>query len=543
MKQQIKNIFGITLACTGLLMNTSCLDYEEINKNPYYPDKEMEQLDGVLNSAYLPNLEKHAIPAPLTTDNTDLTNAYQISVNLAGDSWAGYFSPRDNKWNEGANFTTGFFNEGWVNLTFEYAITNIFAPWIQIKNINMNGENPNKEMFALAQIAKIIGLHRSTDTFGPIPYTQVGSGSFTVTYDSQETVYRSFFQELDDAVTVLSDFYKKGNTTVPLASDIVYNGDVAKWIRLGNSLMLRLAIRVRYVDEALAKHYAEKAVNNPLGVITEVADAAKMSKGANLQIKHPLYQISDPGQYNDSRMGATIQSYLRGYNDPRVYIYFQNSGKKAVRAGLPVTQKLYDDASLPKITEDSPVYWMKASEVSFLCAEGALANFNMGGTAKHFYEEGIRKSFEENNVGDLNDELDEYLSSIAQPQAYVDPVNPAYNAASPSSITVAWSESDDVEKKLERIITQKYLAIFPDGQEAWTEWRRTGYPRQITPVKNLTNAGVVTTDGYKNGVRRMPYPRNEYDRNGENLQKAVQQYLGGADNASVNVWWDKKEKN
>lgn len=242
-------------------------------------------------------------------------------------------------------------------------------------------------------------------------------------------------------------------------------------------------------------------------------------------------------------MGATIQSYLRGYNDPRVYIYFQNSGKKAVRAGLPVTQKLYDDASLPKITEDSPVYWMKASEVSFLCAEGALANFNMGGTAKHFYEEGIRKSFEENKVSDLNDELDEYLSSIAQPQAYVDPVNSAYNAASPSTITVAWSESDDVEKKLERIITQKYLAIFPDGQEAWTEWRRTGYPRQITPVKNLTNAGVITTDGYKNGVRRMPYPRNEYDRNGENLQKAVQQYLGGADNASVNVWWDKKEKN
>ena len=103
MKIQMKNILGVALACAGLMMNTSCSDFEEINKNPYYPDKDMEKMDGVLNSAYLPNLEKHAIPAPLKTDNTDLTNAYQIGVNLAGDSWAGYLSPRDNKFNEAAS--------------------------------------------------------------------------------------------------------------------------------------------------------------------------------------------------------------------------------------------------------------------------------------------------------------------------------------------------------------------------------------------------------------------------------------------------------
>ena len=100
-----------------------------------------------------------------------------------------------------------------------------------------------------------------------------------------------------------------------------------------------------------------------------------------------------------------------------------------------------------------------------------------------------------------------------------------------------------MEKKLERIITQKYLALFPDGQEAWSEWRRTGYPRQIPPVLNLTNAGVKTTDGYKDGVRRIPYPEDEYKLNNENLTKAIQQYLGGVDNAAVNVWWDKKVKN
>ena len=64
-------------------------------------------------------------------------------------------------------------------------------------------------------------------------------------------------------------------------------------------------------------------------------------------------------------------------------------------------------------------------------------------------------------------------------------MNAAYNYAAPSIITVKWNEADDVEKKLERIITQKYLALFPDGQEAWSEWRRTGYPRQIPPVNNF----------------------------------------------------------
>lgn len=130
MKIQIKKIVGVLLACAGIMTSTSCADFEEINKNPYLPDKDMEQKDGVLNGAYMPNLEKHIIPVPLKTDNTDLTNAYQISINLCGDSWIGYFSPRDNKWNEASNTTTFFFSEGWVNLMYEYAITNIFAPWI-----------------------------------------------------------------------------------------------------------------------------------------------------------------------------------------------------------------------------------------------------------------------------------------------------------------------------------------------------------------------------------------------------------------------------
>ncbi|WP_336616557.1 SusD/RagB family nutrient-binding outer membrane lipoprotein [Bacteroides acidifaciens] len=543
MNLNFKHIAGAVLASGCLMALSSCMyDFTDINRNPLYPDKNQELLDGVLNSAYLPNLEKHVIPVALKSDNTDLINAYQISVNLAGDSWIGYHSPRDNHWDEGVNPTTYFFKDNWNNLTFKFAITNIFTPWIQLRNINMAGENPNKEIFALAQICKVMGVHRATDMFGPIPYSQVGSGSFTVEYDSQEEVYRSFFRELEEAIIILSDFVEKGNVYVPKASDVVYEGDAKKWIRLANSLMLRLAIRVRYADEQLARTYAEKAVNNPYGTIDTPADEAKMQQGAGLQIKNPLYQIADKNQYNDSRMGATLHCYLKGYNDPRCAVWFDAtaSQSKGIRAGMPVTKTEYDDkATFLKLIQDTPVYWMRASEVCFLKAEAVLAGFDMGGkTAKSYYEAGIAMSFEECGVA-----LGSYLSNNNKPAAFIDPVNPdEYNATAPGNITVAWKENDDDEVKLERIITQKYLALYPNGQEAWSEWRRTGYPRQVPVVKNLTNAGVKTSDGYKDGVRRFTYPRSEYQQNNENLQNAIQQYLGGIDNASVNVWWDKKNK-
>ena len=113
----------------------------------------------------------------------------------------------------------------------------------------------------------------------------------------------------------------------------------------------------------------------------------------------------------------------------------------------------------------------------------------------------------------------------------------------PSSITIRWENGATEEEKLERIITQKYLAIFPNGQEAWTEWRRTGYPRQIVVAENKTNSAVLIGNGYDlGGVRRLPYPRTEYEQNGENLHNAISQYLGGVDNAATKVWWDKKSK-
>ena len=114
---------------------------------------------------------------------------------------------------------------------------------------------------------------------------------------------------------------------------------------------------------------------------------------------------------------------------------------------------------------------MTAAEGFFLRAEGALRGWNMGGTARAFYEAGIRASFNENGVSGE----DAFISnSTLKPTRYVDRTggNNAVNA--PSDITIAWNDEADLETNLERIITQKWIAMYPDGCEGWAEFRRTG---------------------------------------------------------------------
>ena len=133
--------------------------------------------------------------------------------------------------------------------------------------------------------------------------------------------------------------------------------------------------------------------------------------------------------------------------------------------------------------------YVKRTEVLFLRAEGALRGWNMGGTAAELYERGIRLAFEENNV---TDELtiQNYLNTeTAKDVDYTDPYAPGNSIKGRITVGVKWDESDSNEVKLEKLITQKYVAIFPQGAEAWTTFRRTGYPR-LFPVKLNNMPGV-----------------------------------------------------
>ena len=156
----------------------------------------------------------------------------------------------------------------------------------------------------------------------------------------------------------------------------------------------------------------------------------------------------------------------------------------------------------------------------------------MGGTAQSFYEKGIRMSFSENSVGGA----DNYVAnSTSKPADYTDNTGDHNDITASSSITIAWDSSADFETNLERIITQKWIAMYPDGPEGWSEFRRTGYPKLFPVVTNNSN-GTIDTNIQ---VRRCPFPTTEYDTNKTAVQTGISA-LGGLDNGGTKLWWDKK---
>ena len=305
------------------------------------------------------------------------------------------------------------------------------------------------------------------------------------------------------------------------------------------SLHDALPFYLAYVDPEKAKFEAETAAANIHGFLSAKTDIVELRHEEPLSnYESPLFVINGWG---DVIMGATIDSYMNGYNDPRRKAYFNMTADKlyqGARTGMPgtIAKNDYDsdNFSKPNVSSTGNVVWMRASESYFLRAEGALRGWNMGGgTAKLFYEQGIRTSFEEQDAGNPDDYL---VDTKSTPASFKDPVNTSFSRSAGSNITIAWEENDDFEYKLERIITQKYIAIFPIGMESWTEFRRTGYPKVFPTVKNESNGGCVDT--YIQ-IRRLPFPNSEYNTNADALIEGIK-LLNGADNPGTKLWWDAK---
>ncbi|MBO9658046.1 MAG: SusD/RagB family nutrient-binding outer membrane lipoprotein, partial [Chitinophagaceae bacterium] len=234
-------------------------------------------------------------------------------------------------------------------------------------------------------------------------------------------------------------------------------------------------------------------------------------------------------------------AYMNGYSDARRSAYFTtaNDGNyHGVRQGIVTTN--WTPYSGPAISNlninnsTSQIVWMTAAESFFLRAEGALRGWAMGGTAEQFYNQGITASFTENGVGGS---AATYLANTtAVPIAFADNSGQSgNNAPAPSTITIAWDAAAGFETNLERIITQKWLAMFPDGPEGWAEFRRTGYPKLFPVVSNNSNGTINTATQ----IRRITYPQSEYNNNRPGVQSGLTA-LGGPDGGGVKLWWDKK---
>ena len=526
----------------ALSLFTAC-DFQKVNTNEFELLPEEGLMDGISIGGPITAMQKCVFPVGTQADGTSVANRYQTAYNLAADCWSGYFG-QNNNWG-GPNNLNYFLKDGWVASSYTESYSTVVPLWQDLKG---KTETQFPEVFALAQILKISAWHKATDMFGPIPYKEAGKGLITVPYDSQEEVYKAMFKELSDAIEVLTKYADNGNSKLLPNADAVYAGDVHKWVVYANSLMLRLAMRVYYADAALSKKYALQAVNHSYGVMKTKDDEAKMERGASLEFKNNLDVLIN--QYNECRMGSSMLAYLGGYQDPRLPKYFNTStvsqavnvGTYGKYSGVPTghdvsSNDAFKDSSRPAITSTTPTYWMRASEVYFLLAEAALHGFAVGGTAESLYEKGIEMSFEENGIA--SSEVADYMSSGLKPSAYsFHLTNPGVNVDVPAvtEATTAWSGTD--EEKLEKIMIQKWIALYPNGQEAWTEYRRTGYPKLHSVVTNYSNGEIDS----EVGIRRMRFPTNKSTSAEDiaNLESARKLLRGGLDKAGTRLWWDNK---
>lgn len=528
-----RSILYIAALSILFLVNSCTDDFTELNTDP----KNLT-VDNLTQSEY-GAVVKAAMYTP-TFLGDPARGPFQLTQSLFSDIYGGYFATTAPNFNSDKFILVG----GWLNGAFNYFYSSA-APQIKYAE-DFAAENNFELENAMMKVWRVWAYHRMTDYWGPIPYSEFGNRERSVPYDAQEDIYADFFATLDEAIPVLQS--NAGETSFLGANDLVYGGNVDQWLKFANTLRLRLAMRVKYVDPQLSRTEAEKAAS--VGQFIEGnEDNAIIETDADF--RNPYNTITQWGEF---RMSADMESILKGYEDPRIQYYaapaaepdptddppsisfpyegMRNGQSQVAKQGTNFNAIASDMA--PAYTEAGaagPNYVvMNAAESYFLRAEGALEGWNMGGgTAQSFYEDGIITSHEEYGLDGNNLAGNPYVSSPNTPDSY-NGVDPA-----PSDVPVAYNAGGSKEEQLEQIITQKWISLYPNSQEAWAEKRRTGYPTFYDRLNTDDPAIPVNTV-----PRRVPFVDGEFTTNAEAVNAAVDNLLGGPDNGTTKLWWDAK---
>lgn len=391
----------------------------------------------------------------------------------------------------------------------------------------------------MALIWDAIVFHRLTDMYGDVPYSEAGlgfhEGIYKPKYDSQESIYDQLLNQLDAAVNNLDP---SQNNFADF--DAVYNGDIEQWRRMGNSLMLRLAMRLSKVDPAKSEQWVKKAYAKDLlqdnndNLVIKATDAdgtvEVLSNGASF-----MFSRNSTG-----KISTTLFDFLKERNDPRLLhmamVYSDptdlstKNDDPAVQKGMPNGLDRFSLVNDPSYIPDHPAQENQYSSVNrevygkldgvrmllthgqtqLLLAEAAVRGW-ISGDAKTYYENGVKAdmkniaNYEETAV--ITDErIQEYLEN-----------NPFVGIS-------------NKEAAMEQINNQYWVATFLNGYEAFANYRRSGYPT-LVPVNYPDNE----TGGLRPG--RLIYPKDEPLLNDENYKEAIDRQ--GADDFKTHVWWDK----
>ncbi|NSL90475.1 SusD/RagB family nutrient-binding outer membrane lipoprotein [Chitinophaga solisilvae] len=439
--------------------------------------------------------------------------------------------------------TTGWYsgdkygrNDGFASSYFTLAYGN------QIKYVNdmlkTTKDKPNyANLYQVGRIARVLIYHRLTDLYGYVPYFQAGTGdNDTPAYDSQQAIYADMLKELDEAAKALNDSKDKIDK-----SDLIYRGGdnaVAQWKKLAYSLMIRLGMRMSKVAPGDARTWVEKGAaggpilsNDDNAYIIHDVSGGRITLNRNSNILAGEWDAIGKGNIY---LGKTFIDYLKSHKDPRLKYLAQvtagGSKDTSVQIGMP---NGYDESNAGAtdikkepnypgdilkysniqkniwLKLDGPTFLVTAAQTELLLAEAKQLGWNIpGGDAASHYNNGVTAAFKQ-------------LAQYDKSAAITDGEVTAYLAAFPYNPA----------KGLEQINTQYWANCFLDWYEAWSNWRRTDFPK-LKPIvyPGDNNGGVIP--------RRMLYPAAEASSNAASYSDAIGKQ--GPNTFNTRVWWDKQ---
>lgn len=442
--------------------------------------------------------------------------------------------------------------------------------------IHRSAEDGNmKNINAILRIYRVYMMSVITDIYGDAPYSEAGLGYlkeiYNPKYDTQEDIYNDFFTELKDAASALDAANDR------ITGDVIYNGDVAKWIKLANSLRLRYAMRISDVAPEKARKQFEDALASEGGVLTSSSDDAlikymdiSFSFGQDSYTDYrgnALSQLlfgNDPAN-NPSYLCSTFFNQLYNTKDPRTFMiarfYYDGlmsqtspdnridltdeiTGKgiamnpcqpgafsydpwpqgydsdmmKEIAKTNPSVETTMARETEPKLANnflrgDNPGVVMTCAEVNLLLAEASLKKWNTGGTVEGFYSKGVRAA----------------MDFLADNYGYDRISDNDFNAY------IADNGIGHTEQQAKAAInTQAWILHFTNPAECWANVRRSGYPRLKSPAEY--GFGQYLTGG-KDIPVRLCYPTLESSYNKPGYDEALKR-MGGKDSWNTHVWWD-----
>lgn len=466
---------------------------------------------------------------------------FQLTQNLNADMFSGYMhDPKPLL--GGSNNSDYNLQDGWNSAMWQFTYAYIMP---EIYRLEQTAGEQMPPFYAITKILKVLVMHRVADYYGPVIYTHFGDRGSQYVPDGEREAYRCFFDDLDEAVRILSaTVHERGAAAEFGKFDLLLDGTYVAWLRLANSLRMRLAVRLAAVAPERARAEFQKTAGDPYGVIeTNTGNAAVKASGV---YSNPLGEINR--NWNEAAMNASMESILTGYGDPRCAKYFEpcdeeltiaddegnpvtvplGSRFRGIRQGTAFSHNYYAAYSRLAVETTTDAVLMSAAEVWFLRAEAALRGWTDEDPGL-CYRTGVNMSFAQWQATGV----EQYLDSDLLAADYQDPIDPANDIAARCRVSPRWDDAADAETKLEKIITQKWIAIFPEGCEAWAEQRRTGYPR-LFPVRLNHSQGRIDTETM---IRRLPFPATLATSDPQQYEALVRE-LGGADHGGTRLWWD-----